>query len=68
MRAIEEECLRNNQHPGGGVLEADEARLKVSLPLNDGSRVSRTFSQSEVLEGDLNRLAYNYYESYKKSR
>ena len=68
VKALEEECFRNSQHPGGGVLLADEAQLKVSLPTSSGTRISKTFTRSQVLNDDPHRLAYDFYESYKKSK
>ena len=68
VQAVEEECWAHNQNPGGGVLEANESLLKVSLPLNSGERISSTFREQEIQGGDLKALASGFYTGYKAER
>ena len=68
VQAVEEECWAHNQNPGGGVLKANESRLKVSLPLNGGERISSTFREQEILGGDLKALASEFHTNYRAKR
>ncbi len=65
--AVKQECWKNRQNPEGGILDADESALKVSLPLKD-SRYPHTFTESEILNGgDHRELARSFYQSYKSA-
>jgi hypothetical protein len=67
VKAIERECFRHNQHPGGGVLEVDPDQLKVSLPLSDGSRFPREY-ENGLGERTPLQAAADYYDDYLKLR
>ncbi len=60
--------MDHNQKPDGGVLEANESILKVSLPGIGGARLSRKFTEQEILKGDLKALASEFYEGCKAER
>ena len=68
VQAIEKQCVAHGQHPGGGVLEANESLLKVSMPSDGGVRFSQRFEEREVLDGNLQALASNFYASYRVER
>ena len=68
VQAVAQECLAHGQHPGGGVLEANEPLLKVSLPANADERISSTFREQEILGGDLKALASEFHANYRAER
>ena len=65
VQFLKEECKAHGQLPGGGVLQANESILKVSLPLNGVERCAREFMEEEILHGDLQQLAREFYQWYK---
>ena len=68
VQAVEKECWAHGQHPGGGVLEANESLLKVSLLANGDERISSTFREQEILGGDLKALASEFHANYRAER
>ncbi len=67
VAAIEEECWRHSQNPGGGILQVDDSLLKVTLPLDSGVWFPRRFHEQEVLGGNLRQIASEFYASYKSA-
>jgi hypothetical protein len=64
VKLTEEQFLEHRQHPGGGVFIADRERLKLSGIMKDGSYYSVTLTEEQVLNGDLPRIAMEYYQAY----
>ena len=68
VQAVQQECLDHGQLPGGGVLEANESLLKVSLLADGDERISSTFREQEILGGDLKALASEFHTNYRAER
>ena len=64
-RELVEAVKRVMVNQAHSVLDANVLARKLSLPLRDGSRCGRTFTEDEVLNGDLDQLAHDFYEHYR---
>jgi hypothetical protein len=68
VRLVDKQLWDHNQHPGGGVLKTDPSALKLSGILKDGGYFSVTLSEDQLLNGDLARIAQDFYAAYRAER